>query len=314
MNNTEALNAKPGATAQNSEGSPSIPQGSSGELYAGPVRRLATLVFYLLIALVAFRGWYLRGDGALHAESGAGYWLGIVGTLLMLLLILYPLRKNWRPMRQLGAIRHWFKVHMVLGVVGPLLILFHTNFALGSLNSRVALISTLLVAGSGLVGMYFYTQIHYGLYGRQVELQELQVTIEANHNVLGHALAYAPNLKDRLFAFETAALRPTGNLLHSIWRLLTLGVRAQWTHLHLIIGLRRALKLLAQRKQWDAERSRMEHIALRRLVAVHLLSVRRVAFYSFYERLFALWHFFHMPLFLLMTVAVLVHVVAVHMF
>jgi len=42
--------------------------------------------------------------------------------------------------------------------------------------------------------------------------------------------------------------------------------------------------------------------------------LRRVAQLSFYERLFSLWHLFHLPLFILLVISALVHVLAVHMF
>jgi hypothetical protein len=42
--------------------------------------------------------------------------------------------------------------------------------------------------------------------------------------------------------------------------------------------------------------------------------MRQVAQLAFYERLFSLWHVFHMPLFLLLVVSALVHVLAVHMY
>ena len=42
--------------------------------------------------------------------------------------------------------------------------------------------------------------------------------------------------------------------------------------------------------------------------------MRQVAQLSFYERLFSLWHLFHMPLFILMVISALVHVLAVHMY
>jgi hypothetical protein len=42
--------------------------------------------------------------------------------------------------------------------------------------------------------------------------------------------------------------------------------------------------------------------------------IGRVAQFSFYERLFALWHVLHLPIFLLMIISALFHVLAVHMY
>ena len=40
----------------------------------------------------------------------------------------------------------------------------------------------------------------------------------------------------------------------------------------------------------------------------------RVAQFSLYERLFALWHILHLPIFFLMVLSAIVHVLAVHMY
>ena len=40
----------------------------------------------------------------------------------------------------------------------------------------------------------------------------------------------------------------------------------------------------------------------------------RVAQFSLYERLFALWHILHLPIFFLMVLSALVHIFAVHVY
>jgi len=86
-------------------------------------------------------GWRDSEEGHLTPESGLSYWLGIGGASAMLLLLLYPLRKRMKALRGFGRLSAWFRIHMLLGVVGPALILFRCNFKLGSLNSNVALFS-----------------------------------------------------------------------------------------------------------------------------------------------------------------------------
>jgi hypothetical protein len=46
----------------------------------------------------------------------------------------------------------------------------------------------------------------------------------------------------------------------------------------------------------------------------HIDLVRRVAELGTYERLFAFWHLLHLPLFFMLLVAGIVHVVAVHLY
>src|SRR3990170_5465189 len=158
------------------------------DLYAPPATRFAALFGYLLVGVVLYAGWFLRDWEYLVAESGPGYYLGIAGGVMMALLLLYPLRKTARFMRNWGATKHWFRAHMVMGVMGPVLIMFHSNFHAGSMNSTVALVSMLLVAGSGFVGRHIYTRIHYGLYGRRMTLKELKTEVEVRKNALAQAL------------------------------------------------------------------------------------------------------------------------------
>ena len=63
-------------------------------------------------------------------------------------------------------------------MVGPILVLFHANFSLGATNSNVALISMLLVAGSGVVGRYIYTRLHARLEGHEDTLEQLKTVGE----------------------------------------------------------------------------------------------------------------------------------------
>ena len=117
---------------------------------------------------------YFPTERYITPNRGIGYALGIIGGSMMLLLLLYSARKRFRWLKFLGPTVGWFRFHMVLGVLGPLCILYHSNFGLGATNSNVALFSMLTVAGSGLIGRYIYSRIHHGLYGSKATLSELR--------------------------------------------------------------------------------------------------------------------------------------------
>ena len=99
-------------------------------------------LFGLAVTAVLIIGWNHRDSNYLSAETGAGYVLGIIGASLMLVLLLYPLSKRVTAMTRLVPIRYWFGFHMLLGVVGPVMVLFHSNFHLGSTNSSKPHLST----------------------------------------------------------------------------------------------------------------------------------------------------------------------------
>ncbi len=132
----------------------------------------------VLVASLILWGANARLERYITPQRGMGYWLGIIGGSMMLLLLVYSARKRAAWLRWIGGIPQWFQIHMVLGVVGPLLVLFHANFRLGATNSNVALICMLLVAGSGVIGRYIYTRMHANLDGNQDTLEELRAVAE----------------------------------------------------------------------------------------------------------------------------------------
>jgi len=273
-----------------------------------------TLLFYLLVLAVLAVGWHRRGNVYLTPEQGAGYLLGIIGAALMLLLMLYPLRKHVRWMRGLGAVRHWFRAHMMMGVIGPVCILYHCNFQLGSMNGNIALFSMLLVATSGLVGRYFYTRIHYGLYGRKADLERLGSDTATAKSHMDFVFGLAPKLKERLGKLDVAVTASGGGVLAGLLHVPIVWMRSRWCGVVACFSLRRALRTAARRNDWTAEQRRHYYRSSRFWLRTYLETVRRVAGFTFYERLFSLWHVLHLPLFLMLLISGSIHVYAVHLY
>lgn len=269
---------------------------------------------YALISVFLVAGWLLKDLNLITPEQGTGYWLGIIGGSLMLSLLLYPLRKKVRFLHRLGSTRNWFRMHMILGLLGPLLILYHCNFQLGSFNSRVALYCMLLVAISGIVGRHFYAAIHRGLYGRKLTLGELQKelarSVEKSHGLV----ALMPKLVAKL---DRLCEELQGDkVTHS------LGIRRsiKWLLVHRFVRMslhwtaRRELRLAAVRFEVIArDRKRLKRTTSR-FIGDYTKLMTRVANFTVYERLFAIWHVLHLPIFFVMVLSALVHVLAVHMY
>ena len=269
---------------------------------------------YALISVFLLAGWLIRDQQLVNPEQGTGYWLGIIGGSLMLSLLLYPLRKKARFLHRLGSTRSWFRMHMILGLIGPLLVLYHCNFQLGSFNSRVALYCMLLVAVSGIVGRHIYAAIHRGLYGRKLTLDELQQDL-SNSAEKSHGLAtLMPKLVARLDGYcgEMQGDKATNSL--GIRRSLKWLFTHRFVRLSLIWTARRELRLAAVRFSVVArDRKRLKR-ATSRFIREQTNLMTRVARFTVYERLFAVWHVLHLPLFFVMVLSALVHVLAVHMY
>jgi hypothetical protein len=270
-------------------------------LYRPRIRGFLVLLAYMLVIYVIYLGWHNRLAQPLTAEAGLGYGLGIAGGTLMLLLLLYPLRKHLRAMQRLGPIKYWFRAHMLFGIVGPVCILFHSGFQLGSLNSNVALFCMLIVASSGLVGRYFYTKIHHGLYGRKATLDELVRHSALLGESLQAVVSQYPAAAGNIAAFEQQSRNHPAGFVASFVTLISLGIRTWLLYLSLWLHAPRSLPGRERRRV-------LRHIGAR------LESIRKIAQFHFYERLFSIWHVLHFPLFLMLVVSGIAHVIAVHMY
>jgi hypothetical protein len=178
-------------------------------------------------------------------------------------------------------------------------ILFHSGFQLGSLNSNVALFCMLVVASSGLIGRYFYTKIHHGLYGQKATLEQLTrhaaLLGESLQSVIGHY----PGAAERIAAFEHQSRQHPSGFGGALLALMSLGVRTWILYLSLWSRVPRSLEARKRR-------------AILRHVGARLENIRKIAEFHFYERLFSVWHVLHFPLFLMLVVSGIVHVIAVH--
>ncbi|MEW8349831.1 MAG: hypothetical protein AB2687_16100, partial [Candidatus Thiodiazotropha taylori] len=77
---------------------------------------ITTLGFTLFSLLLLYMAWLNHSQAVWTAEAGWGYWLGIVGGSMMLLLLLYPMRKRLHFMSKWLTVKFWFRLHMVFGV------------------------------------------------------------------------------------------------------------------------------------------------------------------------------------------------------
>ena len=270
------------------------------KLTASAVERIVSALVIALVGLSIVYGYLHRHALGFSPDQGFGYALGIIGGVLMLILLAYPLRKRSRTRRAVGSVGFWFRFHMFLGLVGPLAILFHSRFTWGSLNAAVALAAMIVVASSGLIGRFLYSRVHRGYSGRKLELRSLKEEMEG---LLGQLEARGYSHRDAtelLQPFEIKAVRAGAAFWSSAAALISLGISTR-------LSERQMLK--------DLPMGRDRRInALRESLQDYFEAVRRAAEFAFYDRLLRLWHLLHLPLFILLVASAILHVVAVHMY
>jgi len=261
-------------------------------LFAG---RLVSYLYVALLGYVMWSAWRVSGERYIVAEQGLGYWLGIISGVLLLLMLVYPWRKRRQFPKWLGGVKFWFQVHLGLGFTVPVLVLLHSNFSLGSFNSRVALYCMMLVAISGLVGRYLYTQLHYGLSGERKKIRDSVELILTQVEGL-QSLVPAPDPGVSWDFSEGDKLKQ-------------LAATGEWK-------LREQLRLFEQ--QLRAQLCSKQYPQVKRAFSRKLRKVRKSIAAArallLFERLFSLWHVIHVPFFIMLVASTIFHIVAVHMY
>jgi len=269
---------------------------------------------YSALAAALSLGWLLRERGLVDPAEGLGYWLGIIGGSLMLLLLFYPAGKKSSLLRRLGLVKHWFRIHMIFGLVGPLLVLYHCNFSVDAMNSKVALYSMLAVALSGIIGKHFYSRIHRGLYGTRAGIEELRNDISASLENSHGLAAILPGFINALHDISADVIGDRFTKSIGLRRSLSWTFRYYTVRARLYFQINRELRTRAKVSETLQANTKNLRKTANAYAAQQVGRMRQVAQLSFYERLFSLWHIFHMPLFLLLVISALVHVLAVHMY
>ena len=272
------------------------------------------IIWTIVVTALIVWGMHARLERYITPQRGIGYWLGITGGSMMLLLLMYSARKRVSWLRWMGSIPAWFEFHMVLGVVGPLLILFHSNFSFGATNSNVALICMLLVAGSGVVGRYIYTRLHARMDGNEDTLEQLRA-VGDRLRTQTTSIAFLPGLLDAIDQLERQFIEPPKG---SVLRFLHLFsgpyrmARARW-------ALRREInhavsKALMRDSPLIAKHAHRIAEVARRYADRRIEAGRRTSEYKLYARLFSYWHVLHIPLFFMLLIAGVVHVIAINVY
>jgi hypothetical protein len=259
--------------------------------------RLARVAIAVASPVLAWIGWN-AALGAFTPQHGFGYALGIVGGSAMAVLLLYPLPKRVRRLRNWLPMKYWFAMHMVCGIAGPLLVVFHSTFRLRSLNATVAMISMILVALSGVVGRFIYRRVHQGMDGAQAALKERREALARELERVEATGQRLPDLRLEIDRFAALATLQPSTWHAQVLRFVGLGFRRARAQRRIARALGRV-----QGAEPGSLESASRHT---------LLAMQRAAQFVAYERLLSLWRIVHVPLVFMLVISAVVHVVAVH--
>jgi hypothetical protein len=230
----------------------------------------------------------------LSPKGGIGYALGVLGGLLLLTPALCAFRTRMLSFRTL----------LVAGTLAPVLILVHCGCSLGATNSNIALAAMLLVACSSLLGRHFYSKTH-----RDIDFEQRRSATQG-----GNKLPMLPELTERLDYEERRLLDLTDRGPGVMLAPFALAGRHASGHRELCDYARASIaEAAARHKTVAAQQARFEQVTFD-YISRRLQATRDLAEFRVYERLFSAWRVLHVPLFLVLIAAVIVHIISVHVY
>ena len=109
----------------------------------------------------------------LRPSGPIGLYLGFMGVALFVGIFLYPIRKHWAWLGQIGKTRHWLDIHVLMGLTAPFIIAFHSTLKFKGI-AGMAFWIMFAVSASGVVGRYLYAQIPRRVTTVELSMKELQ--------------------------------------------------------------------------------------------------------------------------------------------
>lgn len=229
--------------------------------------------------------------------GSAGLAYGIAGSAMLILMLVYSIRKRTRLFGRTLSLRNLLDFHIYLGVIGPLFIVLHTSFKVQGLVA-VSFWSMVAVAVSGYFGRYLYSQIPRNMMGNELSLREMEqagaVIVEEVRTRFGlddETLARV----DQLFSSEL--IHKHRGVWGSVISLLFDDLTRPFTRRR----LRR--KLAAFLVLPGAKGKELFEISYHRAILK-----RRVALLAQVQTLFHYWHVIHKPFAIVMYIIMGIHI------
>lgn len=142
----------------------------------------------------------------LRAAGLVGHGYGIVGTALILTNLLYVVRRIF-PRLSLGSLKRWLDIHVVAGLSGALLVVFHSTFELRTRIAATTAASLAVLVLTGVIGLYIYRLLpKQGLLAFQERLVEVERVVPT----------FAKQVRERVGAVRVTTLPPNASIVRTL--------------------------------------------------------------------------------------------------
>jgi hypothetical protein len=243
-----------------------------------------------------------RPHNPLHREwkpgGFMGHGLGIVGSLMMVIMFVYSLRKRVRFFRNLGKLPTWLNYHIFLGIAGPILVTFHTAFKFGGLVS-ISYWSMVAVASSGFIGRYIYIKIPHRVSGKELSRDEFK----DKFSDMIHSFKKEFHLSDEIIEQIEDLSGASKIESRGLWGIFTIFFMdiTSWFKWNKI---KKKLQISAH---LSPDKMKSFQKSVRQIVKMD----RQIAFWNAAHSLFHYWHVIHKPFAYTMIVIMIVHITVV---
>jgi hypothetical protein len=233
----------------------------------------------------------------LRPAGRIGLTYGIVGASMMIIMLVYSVRKRTRLLGQKPRLGSYLNFHIYLGIFGPLLITLHTSFKFNGLVA-VSYWSMVAVALSGFFGRFLYQQIPKNINDQELSLKQIeesirQTTVEMQGR--GKLFEEAHNL----LVSQLNKIYSKGNrgTIRSIFRMMFLNLLEPVNRRRFRKKVRRIVPITGSQYQELFE------------VACRQSELRlQVSILSDVQKLFHHWHVIHKPFAIIMYIIMGVHI------
>ncbi|MFQ5768289.1 MAG: hypothetical protein ACE5ID_09950, partial [Acidobacteriota bacterium] len=277
-------------------------------------RHLPVLLGAMCLVAISLAGTpYYRLDKAHRFRHPLHSWLkpsgyigqsaGLVAFALFVFLWLYPLRKRFRWLAFTGKVGRWLDVHVVAGLLIPLLGAVHAGWRFDGLIG-LGYVAMLVVSLSGIMGRYIYARIPRRRDGIEISLKELQKAREDLIQKISSVTGLERPTVEAKLAVDPVSLAELGPLATMV-RLVRDDV-GRWR-------AARELRRLARDVNPGGAR-RLSRASLRhglKLARRQMALSQQVRMLDATHSIFRYWHVAHRPIAVSALVAVTVHVLIV---
>jgi hypothetical protein len=270
---------------------------------------LLSLSGFMIITALA---WLTISNTNFLTNSDFSYNAGLLGGFLMLCSIFYALLKRIRFINAMGHNETWFYAHLICGVLGTMIVLFHTTFQIKSINSGVALTCLLLVIVSGIFGRYVCTILLYQAHiiYEKIGLQEISLI-----NALAkYRQTTSKNVKFGISRLLAIGLGKGKRWYEKVFNLVKLPYYTFSLYFNLRTSLNDSFSKIAIEKNLEDSELKEQLKDKRILARQYVKNISLLCLTQITSDILVHWRTIHSSILYLLTLTAVGHIVAVHMY